>query len=785
MSACPPAGGVFRRFRTSVRLNAKTLTAWIVVVLSTLVFYDTLLFFRIIFDVWENREDTARVSADMVRLDVSAGLNFGKRLEHFQGLEKIVSEAIERSGYPIAILAPGGRTILGHEGIPENPFDEGEETERYPGEILHQDDYGETYFREINFRDGRLAGWIVVRIDSAEGDREIIADFVKGVIVQLFSLVLGALVLALVLMCFERESRLRELGSISARSRAVCIALFVTVMVINAAASVGIAAQGYREHSGHGARILGQTLSDTAAVVATAGFSLDRADGVERFLGHFAGVGGSSAALEIFMPDGTRLAGSVPADEPRIGRPIDFPLATPLEDLYEEVKGALVLRVTLLEAPFLSYLRHIALDFATVTILGFVFLIELFHFLSRLSVWRAEGGREQGFTLNTVMMLRTLCFAGVGASQLSIAFIPTLMQRLLPDDTPSKGFFLSMAVSATMAGGALGVLVAGGLLKRLGARSVMTAGFLCAAAGAASAAVFLNPVGVTISRAVSGFGWGLCLLTLKTCAAKRTRILDVEGGVVAGTLCGGAFGSLIAQRFGFEAAFILETVLMLGLAVVPTLLFTGRERFLEEAGRFPALGFTRVMKSLADFRVAVHAFLVVLPYQGVCYGYYSFIVPLVVKASGGELGDTGRLILMRSLVIIFVGGSLLRLIPGRILPVVTGALLILLGTLMPTLMPSAAGYSLSVILIGVASCASGVVGILLGFGVQNTLGMGTTMSLFELECRAGRVVGPLAMGALLAFLPATTVAAVAGCYYLASVLVFIAIMYPHLTERKA
>ncbi|MDO5532676.1 MFS transporter [Sutterella sp.] len=761
--------------------HALALLGWLAVLIVSLLVYDAMLLGSLDKELWTNREASARVAVETLRADLSLGVRYGKHLTNYAGLGRLLDRTAERARIPLAVLGADGRVILARKGFPGDAW--GDRTVRRKGseEVLREDDAGRTLMVSVPGSDRRAAGWVAARIDAAPIEAEIRAEVARLLAVQAASIAAGLLLLCGLVSHFERGRRRGRLADLSRSSQIACMALFLLVMLANAAAALHTVSSGYTQRTRADAFRTGEILTDSLARLVTVGISIENTDRIDAYLKRAAEAEGGLAAFEILSPDGHLIASSVPEGTKLLGDPKVFPLPSALSEDASTVEAAPALRVTLLRAPWLEQLRVSALDLLTVGGIAFIFMLELFFLLTRLSAWRALPKEERGFTAQACGLLRPLNFFIVIGTDLSVSFLPLRMAEILPPDAPSRTVMMALAVSGIMAGTGITVFFGGGWLRRAGARLMMTAGI--AVSGSGSLLCFLTdqPWLFIIGRLVVGLGFGLCLITSVACSVRKKLLVDVQAGIYAGSLTGCALGALLAEHVGFRPVFLLEAVVMLSIVAFPVFFLPGRNVSLDDASSQPVpMKLVELVRSICDRRLLAFFVLLVVPYQLVMIGCCGYLAPVYLAETGYLQSDIGRVYMLLTIPLIFVGnwvGETLAKLPGRRTASIVAAVITAAGALVCAFSTPLIGFSLGAIVIGLgsAACTAAFSEYLVGLDVVKRVGIDRIMSLYEVSQRLGKTLGPIVLGALIVYCSAPMAAVTVGAVYLAMAALFLLI----------
>lgn len=167
-------------------------------------------------------------------------------------------------------------------------------------------------------------------------------------------------------------------------------------------------------------------------------------------------------------------------------------------------------------------------------------------------------------------IMRPIIFTCLFCVFLSISFIPLRMATISPDFLGlSRDISMSIPVSVEMLCVGFAVMIGGLFSEKIGWRRLLLCGSLFVALGNFMSAFFDMPILFILSRAIAGIGYGSIniapqlFIFEKSPPEKRTQNLALmSAGLCAGLLCGSAFGGIIADRLGFSIAFYTASSIM-------------------------------------------------------------------------------------------------------------------------------------------------------------------------------------------------------------------------------
>ena len=342
-------------------------------------------------------------------------------------------------------------------------------------------------------------------------------------------------------------------------------------------------------------------------------------------------------------------------------------------------------------------------------------------------------------------------------------------------------------IGLLLAGEAIGMLLAdipaGGVLRRFGRKWTMILGVTLV--GLSVAALFWTASVWTVLglRVITGVGealWNLsrhAYLTEATLSAARGRALALFGGTTRlGIFLGPALGGLVAATFGIRAPFLLFAALC-GVALLTVLLFverTPRPLMLNEhasaaRGRHPLLTVLR-----EQYRVLLFAGTGQLLAQMI-RGSRQVIVPLYgAVVLGLDLPTIGLIMSISSFIdmsMFYPAGVLMDRF-GRKHAIIPSFLLQAVGMVLLPLASGATGLLVFTCLIGLGNGLGSGTMMTLGSDLAPREALGEFLGVWRLIGDGGSMGAPLAVGAVADALDLSTAAWVMACVGLVAAGVF-------------
>lgn len=771
MSTLPSDNGVRKHL-------ASLLTGWTAILLCSLLLYDALLFSSLRTETRDNMRASAAVAAVSLKNRMSMGIRFGKKLETYHGVDRLLASVGRAADMPLAVLDARGKVLHRWGPFPALPeirmeFPQPAETHVLP---LEQ---GELLLTPVSDRNGRIAGHIGVWLPSAAMDQRLHELFRQQLYSQGGLALAGILLLVLCLFLQGRRDTPRNL----------CIGIFLLIMLGNGAMALHTVSRQYtlglQEDAAHTGAILTEDLNRLLLV----GVSLDNTARLHAYLEKVAATHDDGIVLDILDPAGKVYASS---HDRAAGAPDLLPqgqefalleLASGFSLSGDALSQGWKLRASLTRGPWLDRLVASGLDILTLVAISLIFMVEMFLLFARCLEARLRN--ETHSHAHRSSLFRPLMFVFVLAMDMSISFIPLRMAELTPPDMLSRDVLLGLPISAEMGMTGLSVLVAGTWMKRRGARQPLMTGIVFMALGYAASMLAWTPWLFIGARALVGLGYGLSLLTAQAYTVRDGNLADMFAGVYAGSLCGSALGAMLAERLGYGPVFAISALILACLVLVPLYLLRGpaQTAAAEQGTAAARLTLPQIRRLLADRRFLAFILLALLPSALLCVGFLNYFLPVFLKEAQVAQSNIGRVYMLNCLIVIYSGPLFARLV-GRSLHKsrllfwagILSALSVAGFCLLPPLPASVAGSILLGLATGLNIPAQSE--YLLELDIARAIGVDQTMSLLDALQRVGQVIGPVCVGGILSVMSVDSAARWAGIGLMLISLLFLVLVRP-------
>ena len=756
----------------------RIMAGWVAVLLCSLLLYDALLYSSLRTATREGTQASASVAATALKSRMAIGIRFGKKLDTYHNVDRLLASVGQAAGMPLAVLDSRGRALHHWGRFPPLPDISGRLPQTDGETVLDLKD-GELLLAPVTDRAGGIAGHIAVWMPSRSLDDTLWSLFRQQLFFQGGLALAGILLLSLCL-------GLRRSGGLP---RNLCLTVFLLLMLGNGALALHAVSRQYTQGLRNDAAHTGAILTEDLNRLLLVGVSLDDTSRLSAYLTRAATIHGDGLVLEIIAPSGKAYASSHAAgpEAPELLPPgEEFPLlelASSFSVSGDSPEQGWKLRASLTRGPWLERLMANGLDILTLVVISLIFMVEMFLLLSRSLEARLQGTTQTH--AHRSALFRPLMFVFILAMDMTISFIPLRMAELTTSGMLPRDVLLGLPISAEMGMTGLSVLIAGTWMKRKGARPPLMTGIICMALGYLASMLAWNPWLFIAARALVGLGYGLSLLTAQAYTVRDGRLADMFAGVYAGSLCGSALGAMLAERLGYGPVFVISAVILACLALVPLRLLRGREEQADAREEAPAarLTLTQVRRLLTDRRFLAFILLALLPSALLCVGFLNYFLPVFLKQADVAQSNIGRIYMLNCLIVIYSGPLFARLVGSSLYK---GPLLFWAGILsalsvacfcvLPPLPASVAGSILLGLATGLNIPAQSE--FLLELDIARAIGVDQAMSLLDALQRVGQVIGPVCVGAVMAIMSVDDAARWAGLALTGISLIFLLLVRP-------
>lgn len=359
--------------------------------------------------------------------------------------------------------------------------------------------------------------------------------------------------------------------------------------------------------------------------------------------------------------------------------------------------------------------------------------------------------------------VRLPLFIFILAEELQKAFLPLYVRSLEGDISwlPSE-VLIGLPITVYMATLAVATPFAGTWADRYGARRIFLAGLVPAIIGFVGSALATTVFDLILSRALTAVGYAMCTIAAQsfiiqvTVKQQRARGVSTFFGVLmSASICGTAVGGILAERIGGRAVFLCAAVLALIAGVLALRMLGGGVTAESEKRLRLRLADLRLL--LRNWRFVALILFAAIPNKIVLTGFLFYSVPLLLESLSASESEIGRVMMIYSLVIVFLGPWLSRFADERGLSwslIFAGTLISGLGMALLWARNDIWGVVAAVTVIAIAHAASISPQVALVPDICKEeierVGQTTVLGLLRMIERVGSVVGPLLVAAFVA-----------------------------------
>lgn len=323
-----------------------------------------------------------------------------------------------------------------------------------------------------------------------------------------------------------------------------------------------------------------------------------------------------------------------------------------------------------------EFITGITKEIITILVILVLVMLELTIFRDILHR-RDKKGYGEGFGefgLYSVHTVRMLAFIIAFSYALPVCYTPLMMKEILARTGTSilglpGGIAMAIPISAEMLGTALFAVIAGHLVENRGWKRPFIYGSLIMSAGAFTAYYTSNPYLFILARFLVGSAYGLALVTLQcypmissSIETRNSGLASQNSGLNAGYCCGVAIGGLCADYMGYSTVYIFSV--LTALAAIPYARYLMSSSLTSGTGPGSGVHTIDILKFFTDRNVFLFFTAAFIPVS-ICSMFLTYMFPVFAQEKGISAGDIGRVFMLNSLVIIYMGPAVVNLLTKR------------------------------------------------------------------------------------------------------------------------
>ena len=434
-------------------------------------------------------------------------------------------------------------------------------------------------------------------------------------------------------------------------------------------------------------------------------------------------------------------------------------------------------------------LLEIGLDSATILLISMLFfgelLILIFHYIEQ----RLAGNDQKTVHYGVIRPAAFLFYFGLNVS---VSFLPLYMEDLYqPLFGLSKEMISGLPISMEMFLAGIGVFIAGIWFDRRGWHEPFLSGVLVTAIGFFYSWLAPDALHFIAARGLTGLGYGFTMMAAQgfviaatTQHTKAQGLTRLTAGSYAGYICGSATGAMLAQRIGYQPVFLFGAITTI-LSLFYVLFFMRSAIRLSSSlsveHRARTVSMLQVLKFLFQRNIFCLSALIVFPTALLTVGFLYYLLPIYLDRLGVSESDIGRLLMLHGIFFIYIAPFVSKYIDlsknKKIYIVLSG----IIGSLAFAIFYFSGGLlaaSMSVILLGISGSLNASSAYALQQHASQVLGGGKTLSILATVDRSGQVFGPMVFSWLLVSTEITQ-----GITYVAGVFLAAIVIFQLLAQR--
>jgi predicted MFS family arabinose efflux permease len=356
-------------------------------------------------------------------------------------------------------------------------------------------------------------------------------------------------------------------------------------------------------------------------------------------------------------------------------------------------------------------------------------------------------------------LMRPAAFLLLFGYDISMSFLPLHTEKLYaPLFGLSKDMVMGLPISVELLFVGISILISGIWLDKRGWHEPFIAGLFLAGSGTLYSWGAPDVINFIISRAITGTGYGLALMAsqgfvieFSDTRSKAQGLAYLFAGIYAGSLCGGATGAMLADRFDYNSVFFAGALILFGVIAYAFVFMRNgmrkpqRFRIRNEATAAPS---KKVFRFLTNRIVVALVLFSSLPAAIAVVGFLNYFSPIYLNRIGASQSTIGRILMIYGISLIYIGPLVSKYVDAsnkKRLYVFMGCALGSMAFLTFNIIEGLIAASISMLLLGLSSSfvLASQSAYTLRLNVTEELGAGKSIGIFRSTSRIGQVLGPI------------------------------------------
>ena len=431
-------------------------------------------------------------------------------------------------------------------------------------------------------------------------------------------------------------------------------------------------------------------------------------------------------------------------------------------NIMQEENIAGVISATISREVVFSRLQEIIWDSVTVLVISVLFSVELLILIFPFMQQREIAPQDQKKIYYG--SIRPAAFLFLFGVDISISFVPLHMEQLYePIFGLSRDLLMGLPISVEMFFAGITIFAAGAWIDRRGWHEPFLSGLLLSGLGVLYSWFAPDALHFILSRGIVGLGYGLSWMACQGFVisytdenTKTQGLAQVFAGIMAGSICGGAAGAMLAERIGYYPVFLIGALIIFSV-IGYTLVFL-RSSLVKPPDSIheqPAVSVKKgqIITFLFNRNVFSLILLSAIPGAVAVVGFLYYFSPVYLNRMGTSQSTIGRILMIYGICLIYIAPIISKYADksqNKKMYVFVSGILGSLAFMIFCLMEGPIATALAILFLGLSSSFGAPRrSYILKLKEARQLGPGRTISLFNSFMRAGQVLGPIMFGWLI------------------------------------
>ena len=459
----------------------------------------------------------------------------------------------------------------------------------------------------------------------------------------------------------------------------------------------------------------------------------------------------------------------------------------------DQIKGYISTNIS--KSSLYNRLADITLDALTLLVISILFLVEMIILI--FNFVKNENGPNYTISLNGNSnqssvhygLMRPAAFLLLYGYDISMSFIPLHTEKLYaPLLGLSKDVIMGLPISVELFFVGISILLSGVWLDRRGWHEPFLIGIFLAGTGILYSWGAPDVLNFIISRAITGSGYGLALMASQGFViefsdnrSKARGLAYLFAGIYAGSLCGGATGAMLADRFEYNSVFLAGALIIFSVILYCFLFMRkGMKKPHSQATKAqrPSESFKTVGNFLTNRIVIALIFFSSLPAAIAVVGFLNYFSPIYLNRIGASQAAIGRIFMIYGICLIYIGPLISRYVDAsnkKRLYIFNGCILGSLAFMTFNFIEGIIAAAIAALMLGLSSSfvLASQSAYTLRLKVTEELGAGKSIGIFRSTSRGGQVLGPIVFSSIILMTNIESGITILGIGYLGFALIFL------------